>query len=126
MMDRLRRIATGAVVLGALAVLFLFNPAGNAVYPPCPFHHLTGYWCPGCGSLRATHELLHLHFAAAWALNPLFILCLPILAMARKEDGLVDRAFHHPSAPWITGIILVGFWILRNLPFAPFNLLAPH
>jgi hypothetical protein len=38
------------------------------------FHALTGLQCPGCGGLRAAHQLLHGHLAAAWQLNPLVVL----------------------------------------------------
>ena len=27
--------------------------------PPCMFHRVTGYYCPGCGGTRATYALLH-------------------------------------------------------------------
>ncbi|XHR28083.1 MAG: DUF2752 domain-containing protein [Chthoniobacteraceae bacterium] len=121
-----RQLVWGTAALGAAALLFHFNPAGSGLYPPCPFHALTGCYCPGCGSLRAAHELLHLHFAAAWQLNPLMVAALPVLALALVTGSPVNRAFRHPAAPWVAGGIIVAFWILRNLPFAPFNLLSPH
>ncbi|MFM7794230.1 MAG: hypothetical protein ACKO90_41275, partial [Microcystis panniformis] len=38
-----------AIILGAAVVLYLFNPATSKLFPPSPFHLLTGLYCPGCG-----------------------------------------------------------------------------
>ena len=65
--------------LGGFAILSAFNPAESPFYPRCLFRSTTGLLCPGCGGLRATHQLLHGHIAAAWALNPLAVLLLPLL-----------------------------------------------
>src|SRR6267378_2432662 len=67
-----------AVASGAL-VLFVFNPAQSSFYPFCVFHRITGLQCPGCGSLRAMHQLLHGHIVEAARLNLLLVLCLPCL-----------------------------------------------
>jgi hypothetical protein len=37
--------------------------------------------CPGCGSLRAAHQLLHGNVEAAWALNKPFLMALPLAAV---------------------------------------------
>ncbi len=126
MTTRARQLVWGTAALGAAALLYHCNPAGNTLYPPCPLHALTGCYCPGCGSLRAAHALLHFDVAAAWHLNPLMVASLPVLALAQVKGSPVNRAFQHPAAPWVAGGIIVAFWVLRNLPFAPFLLLAPH
>src|SRR5260370_32136120 len=81
--DRSRQLAiAGAVWLGLAAVgilLFVFNPAQVGLFPKCPFRSLTGLQCPGCGSTRAFHQLLHLHPIAAFKLNPLMMLTLPFI-----------------------------------------------
>src|SRR5258708_976408 len=66
---------------GGAAVLFLFNPSEWGFYPFCFFYRTTGLLCPGCGSLRAMHQLLHGHFVAALHFNALFVLSLPLLAL---------------------------------------------
>jgi hypothetical protein len=38
--------------------------------------------CPGCGSLRAAHQLLHGNLSAAWALNKALLIGLPLAAAA--------------------------------------------
>lgn len=68
--------------IASIAVLFLFDPATAGFYPPCLFQTLFGASCPGCGSLRAAHQLLHGNVAAAWSLNKLLLIALPLAAAA--------------------------------------------
>src|SRR2546421_11472933 len=58
-------VCAGLALVGA-AVLFWFEPTQHAFYPICAFHRTTGLLCPGCGSLRALHQLLHGQVAAAF------------------------------------------------------------
>ena len=69
----------GAAALAA-AVLFFFDPATTSFYPRCLFKTVLGVPCPGCGSLRAAHQLLHGNVAAAWALNPTLMVVGPLAA----------------------------------------------
>lgn len=119
------------VIIAALLALFVLNPADGSFCPPCPFHTLTGLYCPGCGSLRALHQLLHGNLSEAFGFNPLMVLSLPFLgyclisprvaAVAKRTKAGFIPAF------WIWSIlvVIILFWILRNLPFYPFTLLAP-
>lgn len=61
-------------------LLFFFDPETAGFYPPCLFKTVLGAQCPGCGSLRAAHQLLHGNFAAAWALNPTLMIVGPLAA----------------------------------------------
>jgi hypothetical protein len=82
-----------ALLLAAvgMVVLFLFDPATAGFYPTCLFRTFLGFQCPGCGSLRAVHQLLHGDLAAAWALNrPIFIaipLALIVPFLLRRKSG---------------------------------------
>jgi len=108
-----------AVVAGMM-VLFVFDPAGHGFYPRCYFKALTGWSCPGCGGLRAVHQLLHGHVAQAFRLNPLFVLATPIF-LAWSAHSLWNWRRHRPaivvSQAWGLGflVISIGFGILRNL-----------
>jgi hypothetical protein len=93
---------------------------------------LTGLYCPGCGTLRALHQLLHGQILLALALNPLAMLALPFLTYALMESGLsLSTGLHLPRvfvpAPLIWALLgsIVAFGILRNVPVHPFSLLAP-
>ena len=79
---RLKLVVLAAIlpVLAVATVLFTHDPQHSTFYPICIFKKLTGWSCPACGCLRATHQLLHGNLANAFHLNPLYIVLLPILA----------------------------------------------
>lgn len=126
-------VAAGSLVLAAgSTVLFLFDPSGLALYPPCPFHTLTGLYCPGCGTTRALHQLLHGHLREALGLNPLMVLMLPFLGYSLLSyTTFVVRGRPLPgilAAPfwgWLAFGTILAYWVLRNIPLYPFSLLAP-
>lgn len=51
------------IVAAGAALYFIFDPAVTRWAPKCMFRVLTGYDCPGCGSQRALHALLHADMA---------------------------------------------------------------
>ncbi len=119
------------------AVVFVYiyykiNPAGQDWMPKCPFHSMTGLHCPGCGSQRAIHDFLHGNLIDAFKHN--FLMGLGILVLLYKIFLLIRARFYpdksanllyNPKVPWIILILIISFWILRNLPFEPFSYLAP-
>jgi hypothetical protein len=121
-----------AVAAAGLVTLYFFDPATSGVFPPCPVRYLTGWYCPGCGSLRALHQLLQGNLRAAWALNPLTVVLLPFLAYGTVSYGLFElRGRRLPQlflpAVWIRALcaVIILFGIARNIPVHPFELLAP-
>jgi hypothetical protein len=119
--------------IAAVYVLYNFNPARSAFYPPCPFHALTGFYCPGCGSLRALHHFLHGHLAVAFGLNPLTIVSLPFLGyifLSYCMTGINGKSPPPVFVPaifiWMyLGVVLI-FWVMRNIPIYPFLLPTPY
>jgi hypothetical protein len=124
----------GYLLLGAAlaALFFAFNPEQSELFPKCPFHALTGFDCPGCGSQRAIHSLLHGNFAAAIDYNLLLVFAMPVLL---THFGYVAyntitgntasfKILHMAATPKIVFALILLFWILRNVPAAPFNYLA--
>lgn len=107
-----------AVVCGTL--LYFCNPSQFTFYPQCQFRALTGWDCPGCGGLRAIHQLLHGHVTQALRLNPLFVIALPFLGgfglyrYLRTRPG--ERMTFHVPAVWLwTGLgVLALYAVLRN------------
>jgi hypothetical protein len=115
-------IIWGAVAFAILCVLYALNPSVSRLFPPCPLHSLTGLYCPGCGSLRATHLLLHGNFTGAFDMNPLMVLSLPILGLLVLRPRLAYLRW----MPWAAFTVLIAYGIARNIPMWPFTLLAPR
>ena len=120
-------IAIWLLLLAGAAYVFVFEPGKTGFFPGCPFRLLTGFTCPGCGATRALHQILHGHFAAAFMLNPVFLLAIPFLLFAFLRysvivmRGGVPRPNALPaSAIYAIFVVIVSFWIFRNTPLYPF------
>jgi hypothetical protein len=125
-------VSLAAAAMGCAAVLFLFDPSQYPIYPRCLFHQWTGWNCPGCGSLRGMHQLLHGHLVMALRCNALLILSLPVAAVYtvrqffRWRAGLpVSFPAVRPGAIFLVLGVLAVFTVIRNIPIAPFIYLSP-
>ena len=109
-----------AAGLAVLLVLHFFPPGQYPIYPVCQLHQSTGLDCPGCGGLRAMHQLTNGNFAAAWRLNPVVFVLLPLVAyeawvrlyLKKARLSLLER----PRLLITLGIFLMAFSVARNLP----------
>jgi hypothetical protein len=54
-------------------------------------------------------------------LGHVFLSCVMLVGRKRISSGIFVPAFRI----WIIEAVILGFWILRNIPLYPFNLLAP-
>jgi len=121
-----------AFVLGA--VMFLkFDPSESRFLPRCVFHSLTGLYCPGCGTTRAFHALVHGDFAAALRDNLFFAALLPVILwlLAIETGGAFfgwrPRLRPAPAALlWTLLAALIAFTVLRNIPIPAFEFLRPR
>lgn len=119
-----------AVAVGG-AILFCFDPTQYHFYPTCIFHQATGLLCPGCGSLRALHQLLHGHLLTAFRFNPVLVVALPLLLSFGVLYGVRKRrrepaGIMFPSRwLWAMGVIFLVFSVWRNLPGAPALITPP-
>ncbi len=115
------------LLIAGAVYLFVFEPGRTGFFPPCLFRLMTSFNCPGCGTTRALHEMMHGHFQTAFMLNPLLLLSIPFLLAAFMRytvtvlRGRIPRKNALP-APYIYAIffIVAGFWIFRNTPLYPF------
>lgn len=125
---------TGAAFCAAgAAAVYHWNPENTAFFPTCPIRSLTGYYCPGCGMTRALHQLLHGHIGAALSFNPLLIVAAPfVTCWIISELFLLLSGRAGPRIQvsekfmWLILIGVVTFGIVRNIPYYPLTLLAPH
>lgn len=121
------------IIFAALltGIYFIFDPAQSAWMPKCIFHLITGWDCPGCGSQRMGHALLHLDIAGAWRANAMLLCALPYLlfwiyielnprrhpehpAYTRRLQT-IHRALNSRTAILIITVVLIVWTILRNL-----------
>lgn len=124
--------ATATGIAGIVAAVGYFDPTTAGIFPACPFHALTGLACPGCGMTRGLHALMHGDPLGALDYNLILpgilfffgYLFISLVLTAGRGRGLNFRIFT-PIVVWgFFGLALV-FTILRNLPYYPFNILAP-
>ena len=121
------RVVTAAPIAGAAAVLTALavrDPNVPGSWGACPFHAVTGLWCPGCGALRGLHHLVHLDVAATVASNALllpglFVLAWAWLAWSSRRLGRTRPFARLPDTPWFAtscAVAVLVFTVARNLP----------
>ena len=98
-----------------------FDPERFTWFPKCLFLTLTGWKCPGCGSQRAIHQLLHGHFVAAFQYNAFFICAIPVILFYLSAEWLKYRfpryylLSRNPILAWILVVLTILWWVLRNV-----------
>ncbi len=115
------------LLIVVIGLFYFFNPSSSGFFLKCPIYYFTGLHCPGCGTQRALHALLHSDFQTAWQFNPLIFLMIPLFAY------FVSSKIFGWSGEWLNNVYFIGFcilfliayFIIRNLPFEPFCRLAP-
>lgn len=114
-------LVTGAAALAGAALLSVRSPHVGGSYGICPSLAVLGVWCPGCGGLRAVHELTGGDVAAAFELNPLAVLALPVVAglwllWLLGSLGLRRPPTISPRLGWPILVVLLGYAVARNVP----------
>ncbi len=111
----------GGVAVAAAALVHFHDPHSQGSYGICPFYALTGWWCPGCGGLRAMHDLTEGRIVDAVHSN---IFLLPLILgfslwwgdwVVRRWRGLSPRPFSMSRITLIVLVVLLtAFTVLRN------------
>lgn len=115
-----------AAVLAALVWIYSsYNPGSHLLFPKCPFLLLTGLECPGCGSQRAIHHLLHLNVTEALRANMLLVVSVPYLILGAWFDFAGTRGspkaerirtlLYGSRAMWVVLGVILMFWAGRNV-----------
>lgn len=127
------RVTPAVAVAGAAAGAALGT---GLLRIPCWFHALTGLDCPFCGGSRALGALLHGDLRAALSVNAFaVVVLLPLAAVtlaaaARWEAGRARRWWPEGARgrrlTLVVVALVVAWWVVRNLPFAPFTGLSAY
>lgn len=130
MNSRVLRILIFILAAGAILLLYFFVEPKNGILPKCFFHELTGLYCPGCGVQRSLHSLLNGHILTAANYNLLFVLFLPliiyfVLFFIWGKKHSAASFIYKPVFSFTVVIVVISFWVLRNIPFTPLSWLAP-
>lgn len=121
-------VAVGAGLAGA--ALLLHDPHVTGSWGFCPLYLTTGLYCPLCGGLRATSDLLRGDLVGAWSMNPLWVLLVVPSGLAWLAWS-VRRWRDRPARPlpaasgWTMLGLVLAFGIARNLP-PLVAVLGPH
>lgn len=116
-------VGAGMVALhgGAYAFFAGRNPYSTTIFPPCPFLHITGWQCPGCGGTRSMFSLLNGDIITSLQMNPIVvagylsvILALVGVVVGRRGSERAANLLY-----WAAAAIAIGatVWsmLIRNL-----------
>ncbi len=128
------------VILGfaGWVVMFTMPPgkdSGHKFYPSCVLYRSTGMYCGGCGGTRALGELAKGRAFRAAAYNMIVVMVWVPLFLLWIVDlfhyGLKGKSW----VPWrkipiwgycLVFVVFLLFTLMRNIPYGPFQRLAPH
>lgn len=116
-----------------LVTFYYFDPANyHNIYPPSLVREWGGFYCAGCGMLRAIHQLLHGNWQAALRYNPLSIIFLPYFfywfaPYFLKYFYQIEPYTIRNKEKQILAIIIICsvYGILRNIPSPALFWLVP-
>jgi len=128
------RACAGPVVAAAgagIAVIgiSLINPFAHHVTPPCPFHAVTGLWCPLCGGTRAVWAAAHGDMRLMLRCSAIFPLIVGVIGWSWLVWLGRTTGWWRLGAPTGRAVriwafaLLIAFTVVRNLP--GFAALAP-
>jgi hypothetical protein len=122
------RYAVSSAAVASVTALVIRDPHGGGSYGVCPSLLLLGVYCPGCGALRGTHDLVTGDVVEAVGHNALLLPALAWLTwwwLAQATAGTrwqVRRPWDSARFAYLLLAVVLVFALARNLPGSP---LAP-
>ncbi|MFQ6394623.1 DUF2752 domain-containing protein [Nocardia sp. KC 131] len=117
-------LLVAGVGIGAAVLLHFRDPHSEGSYGICPVYALTGYYCPGCGGLRAMHNLTDGHLIDSLHSN---VLAVPlVLAFVLLVGDWSVRAWRGQrmrmprisrTTMWVVFALFGAYSVLRNTPW---------
>lgn len=123
-------LLTAAAGIGAVALVHFRDPHVEGSYGLCPVYTLTGIYCPGCGGMRAVHNLTDGRIIDSLHSN---VIAIPLLVIftwfvgrwtvrAWRGQRLTLPRVNRPAMV-VLAVLVVIFSVLRNTPWGTW--LAP-
>ncbi|QII04759.1 DUF2752 domain-containing protein [Rhodococcoides fascians A25f] len=116
-------LGVAAAAVGGAVLLHVRDPRTSS-YLPCPFHALTGLWCPGCGATRALGDLTRGDIAAAASSNVVAVVLAVVAvgvwaAWLRARWAQTPLTSPRPNRPTVLVLaaVLTAFTVVRNTPW---------
>ncbi|QZE15207.1 DUF2752 domain-containing protein [Halosquirtibacter laminarini] len=111
------------LLIAAVSLYFYIDPQRSNMFPKCTFLQLTGLQCPGCGSQRAIHQLLHGNIMEACRYNTFVIIAIPYILLGwfveyqsikHGKCNRIRNILYGRSAIYISAITITLFFLIRN------------
>ena len=91
-------------------------------FDECAFRHATGFYCPGCGGIRAVRALLNGHIIFSFLYNP-FVTYSVIMWVIYSISHLLEilKVPNIRGMKFRTGYVYIGLgllfanWIIKNI-----------
>lgn len=119
-------VLVGSAALGACIYTAMHDPnTESSILPPCPFKAMTGFDCPGCGMTRGVYALMKGDPLKMLNHNILLIMLLPAVGYGFLRWTLQSFGKATTWQPirlprdWMNTalvVLVIGFWVVRNLP----------
>lgn len=115
--------AVTLLIIAALYIFYVTDPQTSSLFPRCSFLMATGYECPGCGSQRAIHQLLHFNIVSALRYNAFMVLALPYIFFGiyfqyfggKARNPRLEKILFSRWSALIVLIFILVYWVLRNI-----------
>lgn len=110
-------------LIAAAAAVFLYPMLQRVRLPPCWFHLISGYYCPGCGGTRAVRALLHGRLLQSAWYHPfvpyaafLYLYFMITQSVQRLSQGKLRVGMRYRNRlVWIAVALIIGNFIVKNL-----------
>lgn len=114
-------VLLAAVAVGGLCLTRRFWIWLSYHLPPCLFHRVTGWYCPGCGNSRSVRALLSGQIWLSLRYNVFPVLAVIVFALWAAEQALRLFGRPHrllPRSPRVivpVGVLLGVYYVIRNI-----------
>ncbi|TPG14067.1 DUF2752 domain-containing protein [Pedococcus bigeumensis] len=115
-------LVAAAGVCAVVGIAAVVDPNESGHYPTCPFLYTTGFFCPGCGTLRCLHAIAHGDLGTALQRNPATVLALAVAALLWERSVLLALQGRDRPLPWprwiqfVLPTLIAVYWVGRNVP----------